>query len=518
MQAGKAATIAAIAMGALGLAAQPAVAGTVTSSGDAGANTLRGQIDTALDGDTITIAPSINPVLSSGQIQFDKSLTIEGQGPAATTVDANLTSRIFDLIGDGNTVTIRNLTLAEGRAPNGMDNIGGGGGAGGNGGAIQSTADFFTLQNVVIRDSQAGIGGGGDSGGFGGDGGGLFLLGDDERTLDNVVLRGNIAGSGGVGAAGNGGSGGNGGGMGGNFVSGEFSNLTVVDNHAGDGGSGTPDGGDGGDGGGLAPGAGGGAVVNSTFAENSSGDGGTAFGGAGGDAGGGSAIYVTGFVLMENITVTGNRVGQLGIGGGGTSTGAAIGATGASDYDLLNATIADNTAPAGIPVAYHLTGAAETIHRTLLVDNVAGGATVNNCPPGTPSGESFNLAFPADADCPENSLGNPLLGGLASNGGPTQTMALPPGSAAIDRIPVGECGGVHIANVDQRGVARPIGPACDIGAFEGPSPAGGSVVTPLTPPETPPRPKCRKKKKKGKSAVAAAQGKKKKKCKKRKKR
>jgi hypothetical protein len=56
---------------------------------------------------------------------------------------------------------------------------------------------------------------------------------------------------------------------------------------------------------------------------------------------------------------------------------------------------------------------------------------------------------------------DPFLGPLADNGGPTPTMALLPGSPAIDA-------GVPIAGVttDQRGVARPQGTAPDIGAFE----------------------------------------------------
>src|SRR5439155_2076164 len=46
---------------------------------------------------------------------------------------------------------------------------------------------------------------------------------------------------------------------------------------------------------------------------------------------------------------------------------------------------------------------------------------------------------------------------------PTQTHALVPGSPAIDVIPATDpaCTGT-----DQRGVTRPQGPACDIGAFE----------------------------------------------------
>ena len=53
------------------------------------------------------------------------------------------------------------------------------------------------------------------------------------------------------------------------------------------------------------------------------------------------------------------------------------------------------------------------------------------------------------------------LGALADNGGPTPTRALLPGSPAID---AGSC--ASDAADDQRGVARPQGDGCDIGAFE----------------------------------------------------
>lgn len=58
-----------------------------------------------------------------------------------------------------------------------------------------------------------------------------------------------------------------------------------------------------------------------------------------------------------------------------------------------------------------------------------------------------------------------MLGPLASNGGLTQTMALLPGSAALDAIPPGsaECGTI---TADQRLVARPQGVNCDAGAYE----------------------------------------------------
>jgi hypothetical protein len=56
--------------------------------------------------------------------------------------------------------------------------------------------------------------------------------------------------------------------------------------------------------------------------------------------------------------------------------------------------------------------------------------------------------------------------GLVSNGGPTWTIALLSGSPAIDRIPPGTNGCGTTITTDQRGVARPHGGGCDIGAYE----------------------------------------------------
>jgi hypothetical protein len=59
------------------------------------------------------------------------------------------------------------------------------------------------------------------------------------------------------------------------------------------------------------------------------------------------------------------------------------------------------------------------------------------------------------------------LGPLANNGGPTQTHALLSGSVAIDAAP--DCtlvDGATPVTEDQRGVARPQGAACDVGAYE----------------------------------------------------
>ena len=58
---------------------------------------------------------------------------------------------------------------------------------------------------------------------------------------------------------------------------------------------------------------------------------------------------------------------------------------------------------------------------------------------------------------------DPVLGPLAQNPpGETQTHALLRGSPAIDAIPPGSC----VVSTDQRGVDRPFGEGCDIGAYE----------------------------------------------------
>ncbi|MGH8570524.1 MAG: choice-of-anchor Q domain-containing protein, partial [Gammaproteobacteria bacterium] len=70
-----------------------------------------------------------------------------------------------------------------------------------------------------------------------------------------------------------------------------------------------------------------------------------------------------------------------------------------------------------------------------------------------------------------------ILAPLADNGGPTQTHALVFGSPATDASPIDK----HCAATDQRGVFRPQGPACDIGAFEAgvePDPFASPTPTP----------------------------------------
>jgi hypothetical protein len=96
---------------------------------------------------------------------------------------------------------------------------------------------------------------------------------------------------------------------------------------------------------------------------------------------------------------------------------------------------------------------------TLLSGNAPGG----NCS-GTIIDAGHNLS--SDSSYVFTNVGSlnntdAKLGPLADNGGPTLTMALLPGSPAID------AGNTSLApTADQRGVPRPFSLAADIGAFE----------------------------------------------------
>jgi hypothetical protein len=76
---------------------------------------------------------------------------------------------------------------------------------------------------------------------------------------------------------------------------------------------------------------------------------------------------------------------------------------------------------------------------------------------------------------------DPLLGPLADNGGPTRTMALLPGSPALD------AGSAFGLSTDQRGQPRPhdcatlanAGDGSDVGAFELQPPAVGDTTAPV---------------------------------------
>ena len=93
---------------------------------------------------------------------------------------------------------------------------------------------------------------------------------------------------------------------------------------------------------------------------------------------------------------------------------------------------------------------------------------IENCWYEDSTSEGFNFSDDDSCNFTESTDnvadGNdPMLGALANNSGPTQTMLPQPGSPLIDAIqPVSECQ----VDVDQRGVSRPQIKGCDTGAVE----------------------------------------------------
>jgi hypothetical protein len=130
---------------------------------------------------------------------------------------------------------------------------------------------------------------------------------------------------------------------------------------------------------------------------------------------------------------------------------------------LNNSTVVGN----GFGVLNEFRGA-PVLKNTIIADECggfSGGAVIS---------AGFNLIFDSSAcvlssNSPTDLLDtDPLLGPLAYNGGSTRTHRLLAGSPAIDAVGPSSCttASGDVVAFDQRGVPRPQGAACDIGAFE----------------------------------------------------
>lgn len=180
-------------------------------------------------------------------------------------------------------------------------------------------------------------------------------------------------------------------------------------------------------------------LINSTVSNNS----------AASRAGG---IGNVGVMTLINTTISGNTAGEMG--GGIYSIGVVT---------LTNSTISDNSAGVHGGGIYNYPGEGGTVELTNTI--VAAQRSDADCYGDSVTSLGYNLD--SDGSCSLSAPGDlsgfdPLLGPLADNGGPTWTHALLPGSPAIDGVPISSCS----VSTDQRGVSRPQGVACDIGAFE----------------------------------------------------
>jgi CSLREA domain-containing protein len=109
---------------------------------------------------------------------------------------------------------------------------------------------------------------------------------------------------------------------------------------------------------------------------------------------------------------------------------------------------------------------------TLAGSIVAGPAGSDRCEASSGTIQSLGWNIATDDSCDLGATGDqpstdPLLDPLGDNGGPTLTRLVAALSTAVDAIPAGTVGLCDAAApTDQRGLARPAGPACDIGAVE----------------------------------------------------
>jgi CSLREA domain-containing protein len=196
----------------------------------------------------------------------------------------------------------------------------------------------------------------------------------------------------------------------------------------------------------------------------------------------GAGLWARGTTTIDASTFDGN-VGNLGreISNHGTMTivSSTINARFNSAFFTTHAILNDGTLTVTATTVRHSDGGTSAAVRTLAGSSTQLTATILSLEPiggracsGPVTSGGYNVA--PDATCAFAGTGdiqsvNPLLGALAANGGPTQTRLPGAGSPAISRIPVGTAGLCDgTLAVDQRGVARPQGPACDSGSVEVP--------------------------------------------------
>lgn len=206
---------------------------------------------------------------------------------------------------------------------------------------------------------------------------------------------------------------------------------------------------------------------------------------------GSGAVYSSGRLTVRDSTLAGNvgdSAGALLVDGGGAnallvvnSTFSGNSATNASGADAIHlfgvnqgrvyfSTFSghDNSSTSSTLGVLHAgnNSALELVGSVIANNPQTGGGTARECTAGLGASFTGGANLSADNLCPGH-IGTPtnVSVTLASNGGPTQTHLLNAGSNAIDGDGINACGTVGVST-DQRGLARPIGPRCDLGAVE----------------------------------------------------
>jgi predicted outer membrane repeat protein len=383
----------------------------VTCPGDS----LQAAIDGATAGDTIEIASGS----CDENITIDKDLTLTGAGPGMTYLDGGLAGRVVTIEG-GVTVEINQLTVRRGSA----------GGASPNGGGmfVESGSDL-SLTDVVVQENTASS-----------DGGGIYMAGEGFLGVYDSTISGNTAGTngGGIHAA----------------PALDSVQLEILDSTI--------------DGNVAAVGLGGGMFLSDSFHATLRRS--TVSGNQAGDDGGGIYAVGEGALFLHNVTISGNTAGLIGTGFGG-----GIFIRTPADLNAHFSTVYDNTAWRGGGITTTgLGGNTVAFEASILTGNVGTSSIAPDHDCSRTGGGSTLITrgsnlfgSSAAVDCGFTADGtdlvgvNPLLGPLQDNGSP-HTHALLFGSPAIDAV-ASVC---PPPATDARGITRPQGSVCDIGAFE----------------------------------------------------
>jgi hypothetical protein len=379
--------------------------------------TIQAAVTAASDGDTITVAAGTY----FEHVSITKALTLLGAGAGTTIIDGGDTDVAVHMnTPASSTTTITGFTIQHGHAwdtGGGVLSVGGGG---------------VTLTNDVIADNRAAYGNAGLA-----HAGGIHSTGPMVITGSTITRNSATGNAGAI------------------YLTGTTATATITD---------------------------------TTISDNIS----QAFG----------AVFNEGTMNLLRVTVSGNTLagidnrmfGTLTVSHSLISTNSGGGITNAGSLTLTDSTIAGNMGR-GIGNGYSdiTHPGTATITNCTIVDNHAptDGGGIYATGPGPITTTNTIIAQNTAGRGPDaygdigsagyNLIGNPdyaggflstdllnvdpLLGPLQDNGGATLTYALLLGSPAIDAIPPDSGCGVGITT-DQRGIARPRGLRCDIGAVE----------------------------------------------------